>query len=351
MKGRAETRQRWNPILSFAVGLLAVGAMVNPAAVSAQARALTVDDLGLDVGVSAPQLSPDGGSVLVVTSRPDYEENRFVRQLVLVDVASGAETELTPQRVAVSGPRWSPSGAEIAFADSASDGEQDQIFILPMGGGEARQITRVERGIGTFEWSNDGAHFLYTTTDAPEERHGEERHNRSFEVGYNSYLTQQAPTSSHLWRIPVGGGDAERLTEGAESVGNFVVSPDGHTVALSVQPRPHTGERNRSIIRLLDLGLGEFRNLPLDAPVYPGSFSPDGGALSFVRSRGPEPGFNPSGVFVQSLDGGNPVDVTAEIDRSLGGAAWLSNSQSLLVRGTGPLSGSTWGKSTPDLRL
>ncbi|HJO04435.1 MAG TPA: prolyl oligopeptidase family serine peptidase, partial [Acidobacteriota bacterium] len=215
-----------------------------------------------------------------------------------------------------------------------SDGEQDQIFILPMGGGEARQITRVERGIGTFEWSNDGAHFLYTTTDAPEERHGEERHNRSFEVGYNSYLTQQAPTSSHLWRIPVGGGDAERLTEGAESVGNFVVSPDGHTVALSVQPRPHTGERNRSIIRLLDLGLGEFRNLPLDAPVYPGSFSPDGGALSFVRSRGPEPGFNPSGVFVQSLDGGNPVDVTAEIDRSLGGAAWLSNSQSLLVRGT-----------------
>ena len=237
---RVRMRQRFTSIIFIAVLLLALGAVGTPIAVGAQARTLAVDDLGLDVGVSAPQLAPDGGSVVVVTSRPDYEKNRFVRKLVLVDVASGARTELTPQRVAVGGPRWSPSGEELAFTDVASDGKtdvasdgkKDQIFILPMRGGEARQVTHVERGVEAFEWSVDGSELLYITTDAPEKREGEERHNRSFEVGDNSYLTQRAPTSRHLWRIPVGGGDAERLTEGAESIIRFVVSNVGRTVAL-----------------------------------------------------------------------------------------------------------------------
>ena len=330
----ARIRRRFTSIFFVAVIVLAVGTVGTPVAVGAQARTLTVADLGLDVGVSGPQLSPDGGAVVVVTSRPDYEDNRFVRKLVLVDVAGGVQTELTPQRLAVGRPRWSPSGAELAFTDVESDGEQRQIFILPMRGGEARQVTHEERGVQAFEWSTDGSHFLYTTTDAPEEREGEERHNLSFEVGNNSYLTQRAPTSSHLWRIPVGGGDAERLTEGAESITGLVVSPDGHTVALAVRPLPHSGEGIRSFIRLLDLGLGEFRDLALEPPVDLGAFSPDGRTLAFGRSRGPEPGFNPSGIFLQPLEGGAPVDVTAEIDRDLGGLAWLPGGRSLLVNGT-----------------
>jgi len=45
----------------------------KPIAQAAQARTLTVDDVGLEVGVSNPQLSPDGGAVVVIVSRPDYD--------------------------------------------------------------------------------------------------------------------------------------------------------------------------------------------------------------------------------------------------------------------------------------
>jgi dipeptidyl aminopeptidase/acylaminoacyl peptidase len=269
----------------------------------------------------------------VVTSQPNYEENRFERTLVLVDIATGEQTELTPHRPRVGQPRWSPSGDYVAFQDTP-EGERPQVFVLPMAGGEARQVTKAERGVRGFAWTPDGASFLFTTVDAPEQREGEERHNRSFEVGYNSYLTTEAPTSAHLWRVSVEGGEAERLTEGVESITDFTVSPDGRTVAFAVQPLPHTGEDLRTTIRTLDLESGEQREVVGDPPVSLREFSPDGRTLAFSRSRGPEPYFNPAGIFLQALDGGAPDDVTGGIDRSLGGVAWLPDGTGLLISGT-----------------
>ncbi len=312
--------------------LVLVGA---PATVIAQERTLEIDDLRLEVGLSTPVLSPDGSQVVVATSRPNYEDNRFDRTLVLVDVSTGVQRELTPHRHGVSQPRWSPSGEWLAFVDAGEEEDAGrQVFVLPMAGGEARQVTNAEEGVSAFEWTTDGAQFIYSSRETVEEVEGEERHNKSFEVGDNSYLTLEVPRSAHLWRISLDGGDAERLTEGVESVEGFVISPDGATVALEVMPRPHTGEGIRSTIRLLDLESGETRDLVGDPPVYLARFSPDGRYLAFVRSRGPEPYFHPSGIFVKPLDGGDAIDATGQIDRSLGGMAWLPDSQSIIVNGT-----------------
>lgn len=332
-------RRRVRSKLVVALTVILIGA---PSIVLAQARTLEIDDLRLEVGVSTPVLSPDGSQAVVTTSTPNYEDNRFDRTLVLVDIATGAQRELTPHRPGVGQPRWSPSGDRLAFADSGEDGEGRQIFVLPMGGGEARQVTHAEEGVRAFGWTTDGAHILYTSRDAGIELEGEERHNKSFEVGNNSYLTLAAPRSAHLWRVSVEGGEAERLTEGVESIDGFVVSPDGQTVALEVVPLPHTGEGIRSTIRLIDLGSGETRHLVDDPAVSPGRFSPDGRYLAFGRSRGPEPGFNPNGIFLKPVDGGETIDLTAQIDRSLGGMAWMPDGQSILVSGTDLTARALW---------
>jgi dipeptidyl aminopeptidase/acylaminoacyl peptidase len=314
----------------------------SPSIVLAQSRPLKVDDLRLEVGVSTPVLSPDGRQAVVTTSTPNYEDNRFDRTLVLVDIATGAQRDLTPHRPDVGQPHWSPSGDRLAFADSGEDGEGRQVFVLPMGGGEARQVTHAEEGVRAFEWMTDGAHILYTSRDAEVELEGEERHNKSFEVGDNSYLTLEATRSAHLWRVSLKGGEAERLTEGVESIDGFAVSTDGQTVALEVVPLPHTGEGIRSTIRLIDLETGETRDLVEDPAVSPSSFSPDGRYLAFGRSRGPEPGFNPNGIFLKPIDGGATIDVTAQIDRSLGGMAWMPDGRSMLVSGTDLTARALW---------
>ena len=70
--------------------------------------------LGRLVRVGDPQIAPDGKSIAVVVSRPNYAENRYDAQLVLVDVASQAQRVISDRR-GLSQPRWSPSGERLAF--------------------------------------------------------------------------------------------------------------------------------------------------------------------------------------------------------------------------------------------
>ncbi|MEZ4588001.1 MAG: hypothetical protein R2909_16610 [Gemmatimonadales bacterium] len=227
-------RQASRQLLVFALASLVVTTTAS------SQRRFELADLGREVAVSSPRLSPDGRSVAVVTTRVNYADNRFERTLLLVDVASGSTRELTPGRRGVGQIEWSPSGDRLAFLDS--QGEQPpQIYVLPLEGGEAKQVTEAKRGVSSFAWRPDGQLFGYLTQDEPVEREGEERHNKSFEVGDNMYLDRAASLSTHLWTVPVAGGTATRVTSGVRSVASLDWAPDGRSVVLSVRPRPHSG--------------------------------------------------------------------------------------------------------------
>ena len=120
--------------------------------------------------------------------------------------------------------------------------------------------------------------MAFVTTDAPEKREGEERHNKSFEVGDNVFLAQSAPTSSHIWLIAAGGGEPERLTSGGWSVIGFVWAPDGKSLAYARQPRPHTGEVLNGALAVLDLTTSRAHEVFRGASAFGAGgarFSPD----------------------------------------------------------------------------
>src|SRR5436189_6052629 len=109
------------------------------AAVSAGAR-FGLEDTGKIVRLSDPQISVDGKSIALVVERANYDDNRYDSDLVQVDTASRAQRVLTHGRRTVRQPRWSPDGSRIGFLSSV-EGKQ-QVFVLPMGGGEAWQVTK-----------------------------------------------------------------------------------------------------------------------------------------------------------------------------------------------------------------
>ena len=325
--------------ISFQAAVILLVTPVMPA--SAQDGLLELDDLRLETRLSGITLSPDGRSAIVVTSRPNYEDNRFDRSLVLVDVATGSRLDLTPHRPKVGQPRWSPDGSTVAFVDSGTD-DKPQLFLLPIKGGEATQLSEADGGVSAFEWSADGRQIFFTGVIPPDEVEGEERHNKSFEVGYNSYLTKEPPRPNYLWRIRIEDGEIEQMTEGEENIRDVTVSPDGKKIAYELMPDADTGSAIRTRIRISDLASDNTIDLEGPVPAFLGEFSPDGSSLAVAGPVGPEPYFNPMGVYLADTDSGDLQYTSGSIDRQIMDMAWLPDEETMLIGGIDLTEGAYW---------
>ena len=70
----------------------------------------------------------------------------------LWDAASGARVgTLGGQNGYVASETWSPDGREIAFV--SFDGKYPQLFVVPLAGGEPRQLTRLDGAVYFVNWS------------------------------------------------------------------------------------------------------------------------------------------------------------------------------------------------------
>lgn len=318
-----------------------------------------IADLPKIVRVADPQISPDDKSVAVVVSRANMDKDRFDSQIVLIDLASGAQRVLTTRRGA-SAPRWSPKGDRLALLatagtdESDSSGDQDkpepkpQIFVLPMDGGEARQVTHGPEGVEQFAWRPDGQTFAYVTTD-PIDKKAIQAHQDAFEVGDTDDLETTAAKSSHVWIVPSDGGEAKRLTSGAWSLpivfppsppsSPLSWSPDGKSLLVTRQETPEPGDGDETTIQILDLATRQMRKLTAHEKFESaGVYSPDGARVAYWYPLHGDPN-NQTEIFVKSANEAgngssrNGTDVTEGIDRDIQRAIWMPNGKSLLVGG------------------
>ena len=112
-------------------------------------RALTIDDiLALDT-IADVQISPNGRHVAYTVAKgwTEPEQKVVASTIWLADVdGEPAPRPFTSGPHADSLPRWSPDGQRLAFlSDRAQRGVQ-QIFLIPVAGGEARCLTDVKGG-------------------------------------------------------------------------------------------------------------------------------------------------------------------------------------------------------------
>ena len=316
------------------------------AAPTSAAERFGLDHIGRIVRLSDPQIAPDGRSVVVTVSRANFDENRYDVELVLVDVATSAQKVLTRRRV--SQPRWTPSGSSLAFLSQVEG--KAQIFVLPIDGGEATQITKAPMGVGSYSWRPDDGAFAYLSEEEPAKREGEERHNRSFEADVN-YLLREAPRPHHLWVVPAGGGEATRLTSGEWSVAAGLTpgsaaapswSPDGKAIAFAQQPGPGPRYINDVSIRILELATGSIHPLnKLEQRMTAAAFSPDGEFVSYSFPRDGDSRFV-NEVFIAPAEGGDGRSLTRDLDRNFRTSRWMPDSRSLLIRANDGTTAGLW---------
>jgi dipeptidyl aminopeptidase/acylaminoacyl peptidase len=320
----------------------------------AQSRLIELDDYKKITSVSDPQISPDGKSIAFVVSRPNLEQNRSDRELVLIDIATGAQHALTYERRNVGSPRWSPSGDRLAFDAVYGTGKdaQPQIFVLPMSGGEAKKITDAPNGVEQFAWRPNGQEIAYVAADEPENKKEIEKHNDAFEVGDNDFLASAAATPSHLWLIAAEGGKAKRLTSGAWSLAKSAPpsspaspinwSPDGKSLLFTRQEHPQFGDNDLTTLQVLDVDTGEIRKLTKHQSIESfGLFSPDGSRVAYWYPRDGDPN-NENEILVTQAAGGDGAVATRSIDHNLMRVIWMPDGNSLLVGGHEGTQTSLW---------
>jgi dipeptidyl aminopeptidase/acylaminoacyl peptidase len=323
-----------------------------------------LSDYAKFVNIADPQISPDGKSVVIVVSRPDYINNRFNAELVVVDVASGKKRVLTQDRYSVSSPRWAPNGEQIAFISRAGSGKEatNQIFLLSLQGGEAKQITKAAKGVQHFAWSPNSSQIAYAALNEPINKAEIEKGFTAFEITNNDMFIGSQPLPAHIWLVNIHTGENKRLTDGDWSLplvippsapsSPFSWSADGKTILFVKVATPYSGDGQKRTIQLLNVEDGTYKPLTTRTKLeaYP-TFSPDGSKIGYWnKSNNVNEGINE--LWITNTTGGEGKPISTQLNRDLYLSAWMPDSKSLLVGGHNDNKTSMWsmgldGKTTP----
>jgi len=254
------------------------------AAAFAQKAPFDVEALMRVARISDPQVSPDGGMVAFTAASIELEDNRQVSHIYVVPVAGGEPKQLTREGDRNERPRWSPDSKQIAYVSDRSG--NSQIWLMNADGGGARQVTRLAAGAAGVLFSPDGRRLVFSSEvypDCPDEacnakRLQEENASKARARLYTALLYRhwnqwRTARRTHLFAVDLAGGVPRDLTPGPRDAPPF----------------------------------------SLGGP-YDYAVSPDGQELCYVMISDAEPAVSTnSDLYTVPMAGGQPVKITVNL--------------------------------------
>ncbi|HXV62350.1 MAG TPA: S9 family peptidase [Vicinamibacteria bacterium] len=289
-------------------------------------RPFTVEDALALGDVSEPRVSPDGEWVVYTVTRLDLVEDSSRSNIYKVSFDGGDVIPLTSSQKSNTNSHFSPDGRYLAFL-SDREGDESQIFVLDLHGGEPRRVSSLPSGVSDFEWSPDGARMVLVSRDPDPNKpaEGEEEKktepplviNRlQFKRDGQGYLEERR---NHLYVLEIAKGETRQLTHGPYDDSEPVWSPDGTEIAFVSNRTENPDANDNTDLFLVPASGGDPRQLTTN----PGAdrspaFSPDGRFIAHVSVTEPELiWYAIDQLAVVPADGGRARVLTATLDRNV----------------------------------
>jgi len=240
---------------------------------SAQPRRLTHESMAAEEIRLGHAWSPDGRTIAYFSNQADYWSD----DLWLVDVQSGRARQLSDGVMGSAAPAWSPDGSRIAIFGIAKDefwyGDLSDLYVIDATSGEERRVGMQVHAmdIDQPQWSGDGSELFF-----PRHARGE----------------------LDLWRVPAAGGVATQVSNMGGKINAFDAT-DGAAEFIFVRSTP---TRGREVDWLPRAG-GTAEQLTTVASAWQGVTAPE--VISY-RSRDGHyiqafvftpPDFSPDGAY------------------------------------------------------
>ncbi|HEX2122707.1 MAG TPA: S9 family peptidase [Thermoanaerobaculia bacterium] len=240
------------------------------------ATALSIEDYATMNLPASPRWSPDGTRIAYVVTSANLERSVYEADVWLVGADGSGNLQLTHEGNDTQ-PRWSPDGKRVAFLSDRNG--PNQLYVIGVAGGEARQLTKEPTAIRTFDWAPDGRSIAFTRLDEPsaeEQRRAKERDDARV-VGENK-------RHAHLHVIN-DAGDARRVTRGDFSVITMSWMPDGASIVFDRAPGLSLDDLYRTDIYSASVADGTLKPIVVREGLDRGPLvSPDGRWIAFTST-------------------------------------------------------------------
>jgi len=291
-------------------------------------KLLTAMDALRIAGVGSPRISPDGTRVAYTVSEiPKFEKDKewkSVTQVWVVPVGGGAARQFTQGEKNATEPEWSPDGKHLAFlTDREKDGER-QVWMAWAEGGEAWQVTTHKGGVSGYRFSPDGKKLLLSAQDQPSKDEEEKK-----KVKDDTLVIDQNLKMTHLWLWDMEKKEAKRLTEGEFTTSDARWSPDGTRIAFVTNPTPKADDGDLTDNWVLTVATGEKKKLVENGGSDQSPrWSPDGKWIAYTTSDSAG-GVKQTHLNVIAAEGGTPRRLTASFELDAGAPVWSRDGKTI----------------------
>lgn len=267
----------------------------------AETKRFEIEDLLLEQRITDIHVTPDQPIALCAVKSIDAESKQYDVSLWSFHLESGQARRFTCGDAKDEHPRWSPDGKQIAFVSDRKKAGTPQIYLMPIDGGEARQVGHFERGASQLCWHPSGNKLLAlvnVTVDPDERAEGCARADGAEAEAPDKEAPQVCwrlpykldgtgytlDTRVHLFLVDVATGESHQLTHGDFDVRHMAWSPDGKRLCYC-RTREEEGKEHCTDIWTLTLdggkpGKAERLSFEQDNSSSP-SWSPDGRWIAF----------------------------------------------------------------------